>query len=427
MQLSPDGQTVALRLTFGFALSEDSGRTFRWLCEDVLGYGSGVFDPSFTLDSARRLYVGAPDGLIRASADRCAHERVSNLEREFIIDLDRSTDGRTLLAITSSGASGARNRVWRSSDGGEGWSPLGEGFGPDTLFETVEMARSNNARVYATAVRNNPRSVRFFRSDDGGATLRDSSLDRFGVEDAFVAGIDNTNPDVVYVRARLSAEPDPDAGALASPSILLVSRDGGDSFSEIARTVGPMNGFALSPDGSTLWIGTTHPSDGLQRSIDRGATFQRIADTRVTGLRFQDGTLWIAANWVIDRFALARSDDMGATITPVLRDFCELRGVPSCGASNDVTAVCGARWSIYRTATLACANPPPEDDAATPAMDASSPASDAAIEAPVSAQGCRCSVPASQRRSPAAPWIALFALCALRARRTAQRVVERCA
>jgi MYXO-CTERM domain-containing protein len=421
VQLSPDGQSVALRLTFGFALSEDGGQTFRWLCEDVLGYGAGAFDPSFTMDDARRLYVGAPDGLARASADRCSHERVAQLEREFVIDLDRSADGRTVLAITSSGAPTARNRVWRSDDGGGTFAPLGEGFGPETLFETVELARSDARRVYATAVRNNPRSVRFMRSDDGGATLSDSSLDVHAIEDAFVAAIDPTNADVVYVRARLSAPPDPDAGSGASPTTLLVSRDGGQSFREIARTVGAMNGFAISDDGATLWIGSTHAADGLRQSTDRGASWQRVSDTRVTGLRFDRGTLWIAANWVLDRFALGRSTDGGRTIVPALADFCALRGAPECPATSDVTTVCAARWSLYRAATLGCSASPTPDASLPPPM------SDAAIEAPVTAApGCRCATPSAPASSP--PFAALTALAALATlARRRQRAPERCA
>lgn len=428
VQLSPDGQTIALRLTFGFALSDDGGQNFRWICEDVLGYGAGAFDPSFVLDASRRLFVGAPDGLARLETNRCEHARVAELDRAFVIDLDRSTDGQTLVAITSSGAPGAQNRIWRSNDSGAQWSPLGAGLGPETLFETVELARSNSQRVYATAVRNNPRSVRFFRSDDGGATLADFTLDAFALDDAFIAAVDPSNADVIYVRGRLSAPPPPDAGAGASPTALLVSRDGGRTFNELARTVGAMNGFAISDDGQSLWIGSTHSADGLQRSTDRGATWSRVNDARVTGLRFHNGTLWVAANWVIDRFALGRSVDGGRTITPALGTFCDLRGAPVCPPSSDVTAVCGARWSVYRSAPLGCP-PAVDDDASAPMLDAATPRSDAAVEPPAAAPGCRCAAPSRSSRSPRALTVVSFALSAIalaRRARRAQRAPERC-
>jgi hypothetical protein len=421
VQLSPDGQTVALRLTFGFALSEDRGQSWRWLCEELLNYGSGSFDPAFTLDATRRLHVGAPDGLARVSSDRCSHDRVPNLEREFVIDLDRSRDGRTVLAITSSGAELARNRVWRSDDGGQTFAPLGAGFGPETLFETVEVARSNVQRVYATAVRNSPRRVLFFRSDDGGATLRESSLDMFGVDDGFIAGVDSTNADVVYVRARLQGSASLDAGAGASPTVLLRSDDGGASFREIARSTGAMNGFALSDDGRTVWYGTTHPDDGLRRSAG-GGPFERVNTARITGLRFHDGTLWVAANWVLDSFALARSTDEGRTLEPVLRSFCEIGGVPTCGPSTDVTALCGARWTVYRSSTLACpaASPDAGMDAARP------PSMDASAEPPTMMPGCRCAavaLPRAQTGRLLCGALAAFALVGRR--RRAQRPAGR--
>lgn len=421
VQLSPDGQSVALRLTFGFALSDDGGQNFHWVCEDVLNYGTGAFDPSFVMDADRRLYVGAPDGLARLDRNRCDHGRVSELDRAFVIDLDRSTDGRTLVAITSSGAMGAQNRVWRSNDNGASWSALGAGFGPETLFETVEIARSDAQRVYATAVRNNPRSVRFVRSDDGGAALTDSSLDAFMVEDAFIAAVDPTNADVVYVRARLSAAAPADAGPTASPTVLLVSRDGGRSFAELTRTVGAMNGFAIGDDGATLWVGSPHEADGLRQSIDRGANWTRVSDAHVTGLRFHNGTLWVAANWVLDRFALGRSTDGGRTITPAINTFCDLRGAPSCPANSDVTAVCAARWSVYRTATLGCTNTPVQDSGVAPPT-----MTDAAVEPPVVTPGCRCAVASAPvSAAPCSSLLVACALCATRARRR-QRAPERC-
>ncbi len=409
VQLSPDGQSVALRVTFGFVLSDDGGRSFRWLCEDVLGYGTGAFDPAFVFDADRRLFVGAPDGLARVSSDRCAPARVGELDRQFVIDLDRSGDGATVLAITSSGAADAVNRVWRSTDRGATFQPMGAGVGPDTLFETVELARSNPLRVYATAVRNSPRRVVFFRSDDGGATLSERSLDAFELDDAFVAAIDPRDADTVYLRGRLRGAPPPDAGPGAAPTALLVSRDGGATFRELTRSVGPMTGFAISDDGASLWTGSTHPDDGLRLSTDRGARWERVSDTHVTGLRFDRGTLWVAANWVLDGFALGRSDDGGRTIAPALRTFCDVLGAPVCPPSTDVSALCAARWTIFRTSNLGCTQPPPVEPPASDAsldvrFDASAVRDDAAAPSP----GCRCAVPARPSRDGGAP----LALCA---------------
>jgi hypothetical protein len=230
--------------------------------------------------------------------------------------------------------------------------------------------------------------------------------------------VDPSNADRVFVRGRLQGAPPADAGPTAAPTVLLVTDDGGATFREAARSTGAMTGFAISDDGRTVWYGSTHPDDGLRRSTDGGATFTRVNDARVTGLRYDRGALWVAANWVLDGFALGRSEDGGRTITPVLRTFCELGGAPSCVATSDVTQLCGARWPLFRSVNLGCAPEPTSD--AGPVMDAGpGPRSDATIETYTPQPGCRCAAPApagARRPSPLAWALSLaFALSARRA------------
>ncbi len=427
VMVSPGSRTIALRVTFGFVLSDDGGQSFRWVCEDVFGYGGGSYDPPFALDANSRLFIGVPDGLNRLSPERCTHDRVAPLERDFLADLDASHDGNTIVGITSSGSDTARNRVWRSTDRGDTWAPMGMGYSNATLFETVEMARSNNLRVYATAVRNTPRRVVFFRSDDGGATLRETSLDAFRVDDAFIAGIDPTNADVVYVRAPLRNDPDAgtpaDAGPNFAPTLLLRSTDGGATFSELTRSVGPMTGFAYSDDGQTLWYGGPNSADGLQRSADRGQTWRRLSRAQVTGMRFRDNTLWVGGNWVSDGFALAKSTDNGDTLIPVIRTFCDVLSVPSCPAASDITGLCGARWPLYRSNILGCmptiADPPPSLD--SPGDQDAATGFDASANEPARMQGCRCAVPTHAPRSSRARRWVLLSVAALLSVRVERR------
>lgn len=404
--VSPNNQTIALRVTFGFVVSDDGGQSFRWLCEDVFGYGGGIYDPPFALDATSRLFVGVPDGLNRMDTDRCMHQRIPGFEQDFVADLDASHDGNTLVAITSSGAQMARNRVWRSNDHGDNWMPLGMGYSNETLFETVEMARTNTSRVYATAVRNTPRRVVFFRSDDGGATMRETSLDRYSIDDAFIAGIDPTNADVVFVRAPLRMNEDagvpPDAGPNYAPTALLRTTDGGQTFTELTRSVGPMAGFAYADDGQTLWYGGPNPADGLQRSTDGGRTWRQLSRVQVSGMRFRAGTLWVATNWVLDGFALAKSTDNGDTLQPILRTFCDVGSVPTCPAASDVTGLCGARWPLFRSSILGCAptiaDPPP--DANNPSAFDGGVAFDGSINEPItSGGGCHCTIGAPTHQS----------------------------
>jgi hypothetical protein len=392
--------TIALRTTFGFAVSDDGGRSFHWLCEDALGYAGPPFDPAFAIDPRGRLHIGIFDGMARVSADRCTFERLAPLEGQFLIDLDQHIASGRVAVVTSSGGD-AFNRVYLSDDDGERYRPLGEGL-QGVLFETLEMAPTDRERVYLTAVQTSPRRIVAYRSDDGGATLRELPFPTADVTGAFVAGIDPTNADTVYVRVNLVPPPE-DGGEPPSPTALLRSTDGGESWREIARTVGPMLGFAISDDGRTVWIGGPDPLDGLQRSDDGGDHWRRIGDTRVLCLRQHAGTLYVCGNFAIDPFALARSRDRGDTLEPLLR-FEDLRGPFTCPPESPETAVCGARWPLVRRLFA----PPETMDAG---LDAGADAMGANELPPPPASGCGCRTAAPGRTlSPAFGLLAVLAL-----------------
>lgn len=96
---------------------------------------------------------------------------------------------------------------------------------------------------------------------------------------AFIAGVDPTDAEVVYVRT-----------TLALGSALLRSGDGGARFETAARTADEMLGFALSDDGRTVWYGSN--AGGLFRSDDRGRSFERVDGLPVSCLEQHQGKLW---------------------------------------------------------------------------------------------------------------------------------------
>src|SRR4051812_38663370 len=87
-----ESRIIALRTTFGFIVSDDSGHTFHWVCEDALGYQGAPFDPGYAIDPTGNLHVGTPSGLVRASSDRCEFTENPVLAGQFISDLDQSAD-----------------------------------------------------------------------------------------------------------------------------------------------------------------------------------------------------------------------------------------------------------------------------------------------------------------------------------------------
>lgn len=349
----PRAERIALGTTFGVVVSVDAGRSWSWLCEELFEYGGPPWDPRLAWGAApgTPLFVGIPTGLMRTRT-LCDAERVPETGRDFSGDVTTTPDGNTVYWAASNGT--GTNRVLVSRDGGRSFATAGAVPG-GVLPETIEVAGAGARRVYVTGVA--AERVVFLRSDDGGERFEELALDLHGGRDAYLAGVDPTNPDVVYLRSSL---PEGDGGEPGG-TLLLRSTDGGRRFDEVTRTRGPMLGFALSGDGRTIWVGGPEPADRLQRSDDGGRTFTRVNEVRTLCLRWHAGTLYVCAPYVTEGFALGRSTDGGRTVEPVLR-FQSLAGPPAaCAPATFAGSLCAQRWPAVR-ALIA----PPD----TPAMDA---------------------------------------------------------
>jgi hypothetical protein len=441
--------TIVLRTTFGLVISDDRGKTFRYVCEEAMGYGGAAFDPAIGLDGTSRMLVGLYDGAIRLSPDRCDGPGVPTLAGQFVSDVDTNVPGDVMAVSTATGFTADRNYIFRSIDSGATFTRLGPGE-LGVQFATLELADTDDRRLYATALQLVPRRVVVYRSDDGGETLVD--LTSFPAPDsigAYVAAIDPKKPDTVYVRTIVAKTPGP-----GRQTVLHRTDDAGLTWTEVGRTNDLMTGFAISGDGTTLWMGGTDPSDGLQRSTDRGATWKRIADTKVQCLRWHEGVLYVCATNEVDHYALGRSCDDGDTIHPLL-GFSSIAGVFPCPASSKETTACPSRLDAIRLQFPVGDRPVEEcgtttidagldtsindaaDDAETasplpdalPDVDASVPndtaiaSDDASLspEATLAGSGCNCSLEAAKRARGEA-WSIVLALGGIViARRRARR------
>ncbi|MDB4929712.1 MAG: hypothetical protein JWM10_2196, partial [Myxococcaceae bacterium] len=334
---------MVLRTTFGVLVGEDDGRRWSWMCEDAFDYGvPDVWDPPVALGAPGTdgvpLLLGIPTGL-RRTFDACGSSAVPEVGGDYTADLSATEDGRTVHWVGSylDGASGGLiNRVRRSDDGGRSFRTLYEGAA-GVLFLTLEAAPSNPRRVYLTARAENPARDLLYRSDDGAMTLVASTLDLRGGVEGWVSGVDPNDPEVVYVRSFAQLQGSRDPGA----TLLLRSSDGGAHFAELTRTTGAMRGFALSGDGRTVWVGG--PDDGLLRSVDGGA-FERVSSVQVQCLRWHAGSLYVCGNHAVDGFNLARSDDGGRTMVPLV-DFRTVGAPTGCPAGTAVREQCAPTWS----------------------------------------------------------------------------------
>lgn len=401
------GERIALRTTFGIAVSVDAGASWHWLCEELFDYGSAgpPWDPRLAWARGPRdtsLLVGLSDGLVR-SADFCGAARVPEAARDFTGDVTVAPDG-VALWLSSNGA--GANRVLASRDGGatfEARGTLPEGFLP----ETIEATGAAGERVYVAGVVLEPRRPSLFRSDDGGRNFTELPFDAQGGRDAFVSGTVAARPDVVFVRSSLPEDADGGAGG----TLLLRSLDGGRSFREVARTAGPMYGFALSADGAQVWVGGADPRDGLRRSLDGGDTFERVSDVRSLCLRWHPSGLYACSPYVTAPFALGRSLDGGRTFAPLVR-FEVLEGPPACAPGTRGASLCAPRWPVVRAMFQPLDAGVTSDGGTDAGIDARADGGTIAPPAP----DCGCRAGEGRGRAGALGWVALAALLSWRRR-----------
>jgi len=144
---------------------------------------------------------------------------------------------------------GDEGGLYRSDDGGDSWSRVGNGFPTSAVGRIgVTFCPSHHDTMYATAV--GPEGG-MFRSEDGGGSweLRNADIQSHWYYGELVC--DPENPERVYVPM----------------TPLLVSEDGGKTFSKIAET-------QVHADHHTLWVNPKDP-EHLIVGNDGGVYFSR--------------------------------------------------------------------------------------------------------------------------------------------------------
>ena len=396
-----DPDVILLRTTFGLLATDDGGGVFRWVCPAAIG-ARMTEDPHITIAADGGFVVGLFDGLSRGTGGGCDWDFPSTeLTDRVVIDVTRSSDG-TLYALTSDGA--APNGVHRSLDEGLSWTATNDAIDP-ILFETIRVAPSDPSQIYLTGAypptADTPRRPFVYHSADGGVTWDSVAFTDFRADDrnVYLLGVDPTDSGRIMVRVR---------GDFTDR--VYVSEDSGQTFSE-RISVGDVDAFAWSADGTTVWLGG-RTDTGLHRSDDGGETFSVIhADLRVGCLGLRGSELFVCADNYEDGYALGRSTDGGATVTPMLL-FADVPGTVTCSAGAATPAACEADLAdlIVDLGLGGDAGVPdgggPGSDGGT--EDAAADGGDGGTTTPAST-GCACSTAAGSHPGPApGPAVALI-------------------
>jgi hypothetical protein len=367
-----DGHAVYVATTFGLLISQDDGCTFRWVCEQNLGYG-GTFDPKYRIAADGTIFATTFNGLrvsrdggcsfITATADRPADDP-GHIAGSWIDAIDVGPTGDVWVATANSGRP---NDVYRSTDAGVTFAPRGLAS-PSVWYKSLAIAPSRAQRIYASGYEvaatlpdgGHIPVAHLHITDDDGEHWTESPLAGVQYDSTplvLVVGVHPTNPDIVYM---FSVRANPPSG-----DRLYRSTDGGMTWTEALATAAPILDVTVTRAGA-VFVATL--GGGSYQSSD-GASFAAMAEApqlACVGQRGDGALFGCGANWEPDFKAVARSND-GAVWDKVFR-FVELAGPLQCPAGTAQHEMCEGMWPALQqqfgaTGPTCSSSPEPDVDA----------------------------------------------------------------
>lgn len=326
-------EEIYVGLTFGLLISKDEGRTFRWVCEQNIGYG-GDYDPDYEIAQDGTIYASTTQAGLRVSHDggcnfvsaNAAPAGDGTLTDYWIGAVEVAPDGTVWVATSETGQP---NGIFMSTDRGATLVPAG--LGSDTAwYRSILLAPSDPSQLYVSGYEVAPEERHFiYRSNNQGQTWVPTSMEGIQLATSralvMVEAIDPLDPEIFYVRSIDAAKPDGDR--------LYRTSNGGQSWTEVLTTDYRIRGFVV--DGDNAYAVTLEGGGDargcMYRSSDRGVSFGSCEPGPLYGCLGLDGDELIACadNWEPDFFTLGRSTDDGDSWDPMLR-FHHMAGPLSC-------------------------------------------------------------------------------------------------
>lgn len=364
-----DPNLVVIRVTFGLLISHDRGRSFEWVCEESIGY-SGVEDPMYAITPSNAILGSTFQGVSITRDNACRWNFAGgDLDSQVFIDLAANpNDAKNIVVFASAydkqddaGKILFTSRFWETKDEGQTFQQLGAPLDSTYLGYTVDLTKTDPNRLYSTVVRDpgpQPKGI-LLTSRNHGSTWEEESVQLLPEERSFyIAAVDPTNAERVYLRTY--------ASSTDKPTRLILREADGDGGAPTQRTVyaaaGALLGFALTPDGSRVYVGG--PKDGVQTASTTDFAFTQRSTLEVQCLGLNEDGLWACSNegstidagtdaGPIGGFVAGVSKDDGVTFEPRVH-FCDLPGpLAACGPGTPTHDRCGERWPSQK-ALLGC-------------------------------------------------------------------------
>jgi hypothetical protein len=331
-----DERHLVLRATYGIVQSFDGGATWGWVCEEKIGVSApdpripnqlpGIWDPPIAVTGDGTILAGLPDGLSSTGDRGCTWSPntdvlVGHAVRDLAVDPDNPARA-ALVTLFETGETG-RAFVAETLDHGRSWTRRGD-LPEDFTPTTIEIAKGRPSRWYVSGTLPASRLGYVLRSDDAGVTWTERAFSLDLGKAPYIAAIDPSNPERVYVRV------DDQTG-----DQLLIGNNGGDNWSAKYKATGSLPGFALSPDGTRLLLGG--PFDGLLLAATTDFVFAKQSALGPRCLTWTPSRLFVCADEAKVGFSLGWAPDPAATFAPLYRTSA-LTMLPCASAS------CNGAW-----------------------------------------------------------------------------------
>lgn len=347
-----DSAHLIAQTTYGFLQTTDAGQSWHWICEVSVGY-DGQQDPFIGIMGNGNVLAATAQGLSMSVDRGCGWQKAvapEYLGRLPAIDLIVDPHEPKHALVLSVAADETHHQLMATHDDGQTWTQIGQALPDNAEGLTLEMAPSRAARLYVSGrVGANRDQHALLRSDDGGTTwttlpfhptMTDAAgiplpADQTQVLGTYIGAVDPAQPDTVWLRVRRSFNPDQ----------VWRTQDGGETWHMAFQAPkGKLFGFALSPDGQQIAVGSVSPNPGLWRAAAGDLAFQHVNDMSTHCLKWLDDGLYICADEVLDGMTLGVSADAGDHFTAVHHraDLSQL----TCPGTSRTSVLCGNLWPL---------------------------------------------------------------------------------
>jgi hypothetical protein len=384
-----DPNHLLLAATYGLVTTNDRGKNWYYVCETAFSHVPAIpgftGDPLLALTADESILAGVTARVTRSTDAACGWTKVLEEEGKTVDDIAVAPSNRNIaVALVRTPIAPVSSQIYETTDGGATWKPIGTPITNIVVGYTIDIDPKDPAHLMVTGITDYDQTTGlgvFLNSTNRGMTWTTTPIPKTNVNaPPYIAAVHPTDAKVVFVRT--DEWPDNDIGGYNANDALFYTKDGGQTWTELLRPIGPDSGgklfaFALSPDGATALAGYGDPVDSGGRRVDPTVT----GIYRSSGPDYSFGVApkptWVESitclTWTArgvyacgapggaTNFIGFASDPTNLTSAGFTRimDVANLKGQPPCCAGRAVTT---CDWAVDCTRFETCGNMPPAPD-----------------------------------------------------------------